>query len=58
VLSCTGRVLTKDLWIRFIEGFSREPEESLRLEENLELSYADIGPRVGGLRQKTIQKVE
>jgi len=29
-------VFVKDLWIRFVEGFSKEPKESLRLEENLE----------------------
>jgi hypothetical protein len=26
----------KDLWIGFVEGFSKEPKEPLRLEENLE----------------------
>jgi hypothetical protein len=31
-----GGVFMKDLWIGFIEGFSKEPKESLQLEENLE----------------------
>jgi hypothetical protein len=37
----------KDLWIGFVEGFSKEPKESLRLVEELERSCADLGPRVG-----------
>jgi hypothetical protein len=28
----------KDLWIRFVKGFSREPKKPLRLKENLERS--------------------
>jgi hypothetical protein len=31
-----GGVFVKDLWIGFVEGFSREPKESLRLMEKLE----------------------
>jgi hypothetical protein len=34
--SGAGGVFVKDLWIGFIEGFSKEPKEPLRLEENLE----------------------
>jgi hypothetical protein len=32
----------KDLWIGFVEGFSKEPKEPLWPEENLERSYADL----------------
>jgi hypothetical protein len=50
VLSCTGWVFTKDLWIGFVEGSNREPKEPLQLEENLERSCAvvDLGPRGKG----------
>jgi len=37
----------KDLWIRFVEGFSREPKESFRLVEKVERSYVDLCPRAG-----------
>jgi hypothetical protein len=46
---CAGGVFVKDLWIGFVEGFSKEPKEPLRPEENLERSCADLGQRVGGL---------
>jgi hypothetical protein len=31
-----GGVFVKDLWIKFVEGFSKEPKEPLWPEENLE----------------------
>jgi hypothetical protein len=33
----------KDLWIRFVKGFSRDPKKPLRLKENLERSCVDLG---------------
>jgi hypothetical protein len=38
-----GGVFMKDLWTRFVEGFSKEPKEPLRLEKNLEQSCVDLG---------------
>jgi hypothetical protein len=29
-------IFHKDLWIRFVKGFSREPKKPLKLKENLE----------------------
>jgi len=43
-----GGVFMKDLRIGFIEGFSREPKESLQLVAKLERSCTDLGPRERG----------
>jgi hypothetical protein len=47
----------KDLWIGFVEGFSREPKESLRLVEKLERSCVDLGPRAGGSASEWYQSL-
>jgi len=48
----------KDLWIGFVEGFSREWKESLKIMEKLEGSSTDLGSRVGGLHHSGIRVVE
>jgi hypothetical protein len=53
-----GGVFVKDLWIRFVEGFNKEPKEPLLLEEKLERSCADLISRVGGLAINWYQSLE